>query len=150
MGEHDYVRAVLDELGAEQRFWKLRMRPGAPVGFGLLGGNPVDRPAGQPGEHDGDLRAVRPAGDPEDVGQPLPFRRAVSGAAGRADHASSRGCSTSCAAVVTEGRTGRRPGSPAPRAPAFSPRWCQANALLVIPEGQFETPAGHSPRMPWS
>ena len=49
VGEHDYVRSVLDELGAQQRFWKLRMRPGAPVGFGLLGevpwiglpGNPV-------------------------------------------------------------------------------------------------------------
>src|SRR5919112_1679674 len=36
VGEHDYVRAVLEELGATQRFWKLRMRPGAPVGFGLL------------------------------------------------------------------------------------------------------------------
>ena len=31
---------VLRELGAEQRFWKLRMRPGAPVGFGLLDGLP--------------------------------------------------------------------------------------------------------------
>jgi molybdopterin molybdotransferase len=49
VGEHDYIRSVLDELGAEQRFWKLRMRPGAPVGFGILGeipwiglpGNPV-------------------------------------------------------------------------------------------------------------
>ena len=49
VGEHDYVRSVLDELGAEQRFWRLRMRPGAPVGFGLvrdipwigLPGNPV-------------------------------------------------------------------------------------------------------------
>ena len=40
VGEHDYVRAVLDELGAEHRFWKLRMRPGAPVGFGLLGESP--------------------------------------------------------------------------------------------------------------
>ena len=28
VGEHDYVRSVLDELGAEQRFWRIRMRPG--------------------------------------------------------------------------------------------------------------------------
>src|SRR5688500_13315737 len=49
VGEHDYVRSVLEQLGAQQRFWKRRMRPGAPVGFGLLGevpwiglpGNPV-------------------------------------------------------------------------------------------------------------
>jgi molybdopterin biosynthesis enzyme len=40
---------VLQDLGGVLRFWKLRMRPGAPVGFGLLGempwvglpGNPV-------------------------------------------------------------------------------------------------------------
>ena len=44
VGEHDYVRPVLDELGAEQRFWKLRMRPGAPVGFGLLRRHSLDRP----------------------------------------------------------------------------------------------------------
>jgi molybdopterin molybdotransferase len=36
VGEHDFVRTVLEELGAEERFWRLRMRPGAPVGFGLL------------------------------------------------------------------------------------------------------------------
>ena len=49
VGEHDFVRPVLEEMGATQKFWKLRMRPGAPVGFGLLGdvpwiglpGNPV-------------------------------------------------------------------------------------------------------------
>ena len=35
--------------------------PGAPVGFGLLRRGSLDRPAGQPGEHDGHLRAVRPA-----------------------------------------------------------------------------------------
>ena len=40
VGEHDHLRSVLAELGAEQRFWKLRMRPGAPVGFGFLQGVP--------------------------------------------------------------------------------------------------------------
>jgi len=47
VGEHDFVRTVLDELGAEQRFWKLRMRPGAPVGFGSCARS-LDRPAGNP------------------------------------------------------------------------------------------------------
>ncbi|MFI5310234.1 MAG: gephyrin-like molybdotransferase Glp [Gemmatimonadales bacterium] len=49
VGELDFVRDVLTELGAEMKFWRVRMRPGAPLGFGLLGrvpwiglpGNPV-------------------------------------------------------------------------------------------------------------
>jgi len=39
-GEHDYVRPVLAELGVTLDVWKVRMRPGAPVGFGMLGGSP--------------------------------------------------------------------------------------------------------------
>ncbi|HWZ57616.1 MAG TPA: gephyrin-like molybdotransferase Glp [Gemmatimonadaceae bacterium] len=40
VGAFDYTRDVLAELGAEMRFWKVRMRPGAPVGYGLLRGTP--------------------------------------------------------------------------------------------------------------
>jgi len=40
VGEHDYMRDVLAALGAELAFWKVRMRPGAPVGFGTLKGVP--------------------------------------------------------------------------------------------------------------
>lgn len=39
-GEFDYVRDVLAELGVELEVWKVRMRPGAPVGFGWLGPRP--------------------------------------------------------------------------------------------------------------
>lgn len=49
VGEFDYVRDVLVELGARMDFWRVRIRPGAPIGFGMLGtmpwiglpGNPV-------------------------------------------------------------------------------------------------------------
>lgn len=37
VGEHDYLHEVLDGLGLDKKFWRIRMRPGAPVGFGLLG-----------------------------------------------------------------------------------------------------------------
>lgn len=37
VGEHDYLRGVLADLGLHQSFWRIRMRPGAPVGFGLIG-----------------------------------------------------------------------------------------------------------------
>ena len=40
VGEYDYTRQVLESLGAELRFWRVRMRPGAPLGFGTLDGMP--------------------------------------------------------------------------------------------------------------
>ena len=40
VGAFDYTRPVLAELGLDPRFWRVRIRPGAPVGFGLLGGIP--------------------------------------------------------------------------------------------------------------
>lgn len=40
VGEFDYTREVLAALGAEMKFWRVRMRPGAPLGFGLLRGTP--------------------------------------------------------------------------------------------------------------
>ncbi|HET7583651.1 MAG TPA: gephyrin-like molybdotransferase Glp [Gemmatimonadaceae bacterium] len=40
VGAFDYTRDVLRDLGAEMRFWKVRMRPGAPIGFGMVHGAP--------------------------------------------------------------------------------------------------------------
>jgi molybdopterin molybdotransferase len=40
VGEYDYTRQVLEALGADLRFWRVRMRPGAPLGFGTLDGMP--------------------------------------------------------------------------------------------------------------
>ena len=40
VGEFDYTRQVLASLGASLDFWKVRMRPGAPIGFGALDGTP--------------------------------------------------------------------------------------------------------------
>ena len=39
-GEADYVRTVLAELGVQLDLWKVRMRPGAPLGFGKVFGIP--------------------------------------------------------------------------------------------------------------
>jgi molybdopterin molybdotransferase len=49
VGPHDYVKGALAELGVEERFWGVRLRPGKPVWFGVgkrtlvygLPGNPV-------------------------------------------------------------------------------------------------------------
>jgi molybdopterin molybdotransferase len=40
VGEHDYLRDVLRDMGADMKFWRVRMRPGAPLGFGLLRDTP--------------------------------------------------------------------------------------------------------------
>ena len=40
VGEHDLVREVLTELGCDMKLWRIRMRPGAQLGFGLLGSMP--------------------------------------------------------------------------------------------------------------
>jgi molybdopterin molybdotransferase len=41
MGEYDFVRDVLEEMGMTWRFWKVRQRPGKPFGFGTLDGTLV-------------------------------------------------------------------------------------------------------------
>jgi molybdopterin molybdotransferase len=49
VGTHDLVRAVARELGVEERFWRIALRPGKPLSFGVRGatlmfglpGNPV-------------------------------------------------------------------------------------------------------------
>ena len=40
VGTFDFTREVLRELGAKMRFWRVKIRPGGPVGFGLLGDTP--------------------------------------------------------------------------------------------------------------
>ncbi len=36
MGEHDLFKTVLEDLGLELDFWRVRIRPGSPVSFGVL------------------------------------------------------------------------------------------------------------------
>jgi len=40
VGEFDHTRAALEEMGVEMALWRIRMRPGAPVGFGHIVGIP--------------------------------------------------------------------------------------------------------------
>lgn len=36
VGRHDHVKGALAELGVEERFWRVAMRPGGPTWFGVL------------------------------------------------------------------------------------------------------------------
>jgi len=40
VGAYDFTKDVLRSLGAELHLWRISMRPGAPLGFGTLGGMP--------------------------------------------------------------------------------------------------------------
>jgi molybdopterin molybdotransferase len=40
VGDFDFTRAVVTELGGTLSLWRVRMRPGAPIGFGRLFGAP--------------------------------------------------------------------------------------------------------------
>jgi molybdopterin molybdotransferase len=141
VGEHDYVRSVLEELGAQHRFWKLRMRPGAPVGFGLLGEVPW---IGLPGNPVSTMVTyelfVHPA-IRRMMGHQRVFRRSVPvrmtepiGLKPKLQHFL-RG-------IVTEGPTGPEARLTGPQGSGILTSMTLANALLIIPEGQHETPVG--------
>ncbi|HKY99445.1 MAG TPA: gephyrin-like molybdotransferase Glp [Gemmatimonadaceae bacterium] len=48
VGDHDHVRTVFESMGGTIDFWKVRMRPGAPLAFGLLNGVPWIGLSGNP------------------------------------------------------------------------------------------------------
>jgi len=48
VGDYDFVKDVLKDLGMEMVFWKVAMRPGQPLAFGTIGGKPVFGLPGNP------------------------------------------------------------------------------------------------------
>lgn len=48
VGDFDVVKQALAEEGAEMRFWKVRMKPGKPLAFGVIGGRPAFGLPGNP------------------------------------------------------------------------------------------------------
>jgi len=48
MGDYDFVQEVLRDLGAKMKFWKVSMKPGAPLAFGVILGKPAFGLPGNP------------------------------------------------------------------------------------------------------
>lgn len=48
VGDYDFVKDVLKELGSEMIFWKVAMKPGKPLAFGVIGGKPAFGLPGNP------------------------------------------------------------------------------------------------------
>ena len=145
VGEHDYLRDVLKEMGAEQRFWRLRMRPGAPVGFGILGSVPW---IGLPGNPVSTMVTfelfVRPA-IRRMAGHELPFRRSVPVRLGEAVTVKPR-LQHFLRVTLSDTPDGLEARLTGPQGSGILMSMVRADALLVLPEGQFDTPAGATVR----
>jgi molybdopterin molybdotransferase len=48
MGDYDFVKDVMKQLGMQMIFWKVAMRPGQPLAFGTIGEKPVFGLPGNP------------------------------------------------------------------------------------------------------
>jgi molybdopterin molybdotransferase len=141
VGEHDHVRPVVTELGGELKFWRISMRPGAPVGFGLLGEIPWIGLPGNPVSTMVTFELFVRAAIRIQSGRTLPFRRTVSVTAGETIHAAPRLQHFLRAVVSSQGGqlTALLTG---PQGSGILSSMARANALLVVPEGRQETPAG--------
>lgn len=143
VGEHDFVREVLTDLGCEMKLWRIRMRPGAPLGFGLLGRTPW---IGLPGNPVSTMVTfelfVRPA-IRRLLGHRLPFRRTVSVCVGDPITLGPKLRHFLRAVVAPEGPDGvltaRLTGA---QGSGILTSMVRANALLIVPEDRPAVAAG--------
>jgi molybdopterin molybdotransferase len=140
------VRQVLEELGCEMKFWRVRIRPGGPLGFGLLGGTPW---IGLPGNPVSTMVTfelfVRPA-IRRLLGHARPFRRTVPVVLEEAVTLGLR-LRHYLRVVVTprpDGTLGAR--LTGPQGSGILTSMARADALLIVPEDRPTVPAGETLR----
>jgi molybdopterin molybdotransferase len=149
VGEHDFVREVLAELGCDMKLWRIRMRPGAPLGFGLLHRTPW---IGLPGNPVSTMVTfelfVRPA-IRRLLGYRLPFRRTVPV---RIEEPITLGPRLRhfLRAVVRPGGAGSGEDGglvarlTGPQGSGILTSMARANALLIVPEDRPQVSAGET------
>jgi molybdopterin molybdotransferase len=141
-GEHDYVRTVLDELGLTLDVWKVRLRPGAPLGFGMLGAVPW---IGLPGNPVSTMVTfelfVRPAMR-KMLGHRLLHRRPMPVTV-EEEITTGAKLTHFMRAVVTIARDGTRTARlTGPQGSGILTSMTRANALLIVPEDKPRVNAG--------
>jgi len=132
VGEHDHLRGVFESMGGRIGFWRIRMRPGAPVGFGWLGNVPW---IGLPGNPVSTMVTyelfVRPAVR-RLQGRLLPFRRTMPVEVAERLHYPPRLTHFLRAVVAFE--NGRpRARLTGPQGSGILTSMARANALLIVP-----------------
>ena len=48
VGDRDFVKAAIEEMGGQVNFWKVNMKPGKPLAFAMLDGKPIFALPGNP------------------------------------------------------------------------------------------------------
>ena len=141
VGDHDHVRAAVTASGGAVDFWRVRIRPGGPVAAGSVGGVPW---VGLPGNPVSAMVTcelfVRPA-IRKMAGHTEPFRRSRSVRAAAAISLRPA-LQHFLRAVVSGDGEGREARLTGPQGSGILTSMAAANALLIVPEGQHETPAG--------
>lgn len=145
VGEHDLVRAVLADMGCEMKLWRIRMRPGAPLGFGMLGRTPW---IGLPGNPVSTMVTfelfVRPALR-RMLGHHLPFRRTIPVSVGESITLGPRLRHFLRAVVTPDGPTGALTARlTGPQGSGILTSMARANALLIVPEDRPTVAAGET------
>ena len=147
VGEHDLLRDVLTDMGCDIKLWRIRMRPGAPLGFGIRAGQPW---IGLPGNPVSTMVTfelfVRPA-IRRLLGHPLPFRRTVPVCVGEPIALGPKLRHFLRAVVEPDGSSGglvaRLTG---PQGSGILTSMARANALLIVPEDRPSVAAGETLR----
>ncbi len=145
VGEHDHLRDVFESLGGKLRFWRIKMRPGKPVAFGVLEGTPW---IGLPGNPVSTMVTfellVRPALR-KMQGISSPFRRAVN--VRMLEPYSSGTSRTDFIRAVVQLEDGEFTASPTgAQGSGILTSMAKANALVIVPGDENEVVKGQTLR----
>jgi molybdopterin molybdotransferase len=143
VGDFDYIKGVLEELGATQVFWRVAQKPGGPLGLWLHEGRPI---FGIPGNPVAAMlmfeEYVRPALR-RMMGYRNLHRPVRTGVLEEAWRRSGDPRRTEFLRVVVRPGEGKLATSLAgPQGSGILSGMMRANALAVIPEGPASVPAG--------
>ena len=145
VGEHDHVKRVVESLGGTVDFWRVRMRPGAPVGFGSIRGVPWIGLPGNPVSSMVTFELFARAAIRRMAGRQLLWRTARDVRVTEPVKLGPR-LQHFLRVIVAPGTGGLEARLTGPQGSGILSSMARANALLIVPEDMAELPAGAAAR----
>lgn len=145
VGAFDFTKDVLRSLGAELHLWRVRMRPGAPLGFGTLDGMPW---LGLPGNPVSAMVTFELFARPlirRQRGERAIFRRAIDVQV-KDELSLAASLTHFFRAIVTWGEAGPVARLTGPQGSGLLTSMARANALLVVPPERLVVRSGETAR----
>ena len=145
VGAYDFTKDVLRELGVDLRLWRIRMRPGAPLGFGMLGAMPW---LGLPGNPVSAMVTFELFGRPlirRQLGHARIFRPAID-VRTRDDITLAAPLTHFFRAIVEWDASGAAASLTGPQGSGLLTSMARANALLVVPPERMTVKRGETLR----